>query len=231
MELVNGLGSVGNTELRAGIYYKFKKLGYSFCQVIHPTAILAKDCILGEGVQVMAGVVVNTGTRIAADSIINTGAVVDHDCVIGSHVHIAPGATLSGGVHVGDGSHIGTGATVIQGVSIGSRSGWPEGCAVRGQSGRNTGQRNVTRHKIPHHKSCEVFYMKIGYFADGPWGHRAFEKIVADNSLRIVFLTVRYDKKDSVLVKMADKQGIPVIIHQNINTPEARAEYARFGAD
>ncbi len=119
VELVNGLGSVGDTALRASIYYKFKKLGYGFRQVIHPAAIIASDCTLGEGVQVMAGAVVNTGTRIAEDSIINTGAVVDHDCVIGSHVHIAPGAILSGGVQVGDGSHIGTGATVIQGVSIG----------------------------------------------------------------------------------------------------------------
>ena len=58
VELVNGLGSVGDTALRAGIYYKFKKLGYSFRQVTHPYAILAKDCILGEGVQVMAGAVV-----------------------------------------------------------------------------------------------------------------------------------------------------------------------------
>ena len=119
VELVNGLGSVGDTALRASIYYKFKKLGYGFRQVIHPVAIIASDCILGEGVQVMAGAVVNTGTKIAENSIINTGAVVDHDCVIGSHVHIAPGATLSGGVQLGDGSHIGTGATVIQGISIG----------------------------------------------------------------------------------------------------------------
>lgn len=120
VELANGLGSVGDTALRASIYYKFKKLGYSFRQVIHPNAIIASDCLLGEGVQVMAGAVVNTGTKIAENAIINTGAVVDHDCFIGSHVHIAPGSTLSGGVQVGDGSHIGTGATVIQGVSIGN---------------------------------------------------------------------------------------------------------------
>lgn len=73
--------------------------------------------------------------------------------------------------------------------------------------------------------------MKIGYFADGPWGHRAFEKMVSDSSLEIAFLTVRYDKKDFVLIEMAKKQGIPVIIYQNINTPEARNEYASLGAD
>ena len=73
--------------------------------------------------------------------------------------------------------------------------------------------------------------MKIGYFADGPWGHLAFEKIIADKSLEIVFLTVRYDKQDPVLIEMAKQYDIPVIIYKNVNTPEAQAEYERFGAD
>lgn len=73
--------------------------------------------------------------------------------------------------------------------------------------------------------------MKIGYFADGPLGHLAFEKIVADKSLEIVFLTVRYDKQDPVLIEMAKKHGVPVLIHKNVNTPEVRAEYESFGAD
>ncbi len=119
VDLVNGLGSVGDTSLRRGIFEKFKNLGYRFRSVIHPAAIVAENCVLGEGVQVMAGAVINTGTCIAADAIINTGAVIDHECSIGRHVHIAPGVTISGGVQVGDGSHIGTGATVIQGGSIG----------------------------------------------------------------------------------------------------------------
>ena len=122
VELVNGLGSVGDTSLRTDIFSKFKNQGYRFRQVIHPSATVAEDCILGEGVQILAGVVVNTGTRIAADSIVNTGAIVDHECNIGSHVHIAPGVTLSGGVQVGDYSHIGTGATVIQGITIGEKA-------------------------------------------------------------------------------------------------------------
>lgn len=122
VELVNGLGSVGNMKLRTGIFTKFKNLGYCFRNVIHPSAIIAHDCELGEGVQVLAGAVINTGTKIAADTIVNTGAIVDHECIVGSHVHIAPGCTLSGGIHIGDGTHIGTGATIIQGISIGNRA-------------------------------------------------------------------------------------------------------------
>ena len=122
VELVNGLGSVGNMNLRTSIFSRFKKLGYRFRSVIHPSAMIAHDCELGEGVQVLAGAVLNSGTKIGANTIVNTGAIVDHECIIGSHVHIAPGCTLSGGIHIGDGTHIGTGATIIQGISIGNRA-------------------------------------------------------------------------------------------------------------
>ena len=122
VELVNGLGSVGDTSLRREIFEKFRNMGYHFRSVIHPAAIVAEDCVLEEGVQVMAGAVVNTRTHIAEDTIVNTGAVIDHECSIGSHVHIAPGVTISGGVQVGDCCHIGTGATVIQCVSIGEQA-------------------------------------------------------------------------------------------------------------
>ena len=120
IELVNGVGSVGSTALRQRIYEKFKRNGYSFRQVIHPSAVISRRAELGEGVQIMAGAVVNIGACVGDNSIINTNASVDHDCVIGAHVHIAPGVTLSGGVTVGGGSHIGTDAAIVQGVHLGT---------------------------------------------------------------------------------------------------------------
>lgn len=120
IELVNGIGSIGSTELRQKVYEKFKQQGYCFRQVIHSNAYISSRAELGEGVQILAGAIVNIGTRIGENSIINTKASLDHDCIVGAHVHIAPGVTLSGGVIVGDSSHIGTGATAIQGVSIGA---------------------------------------------------------------------------------------------------------------
>lgn len=119
IELVNGIGSVASTTLRQSLYEKFKRQGYRFRQVIHPRAVISRWTKLGEGVQIMAGAVINIGTCIGDNSIINTNASVDHDCKIGAHVHIAPGVTLSGGVEVGDSCHIGTGASVVQGVKIG----------------------------------------------------------------------------------------------------------------
>ncbi|HBE76239.1 MAG TPA: sugar acetyltransferase [Firmicutes bacterium] len=122
IQLVNGLGSVGDTAKRQQIYEYFKTKGYQFMTTRHHGAIISPEVQMGEGVQVMAGVVIQIGTMIAANTIINTRAVVEHDCVIGKHVHIAPGAVLSGGVHVADSVHIGVGATIIQGVAIGKRT-------------------------------------------------------------------------------------------------------------
>jgi sugar O-acyltransferase (sialic acid O-acetyltransferase NeuD family) len=120
--LVNGVGSLTAstpTSARQRLFALFKDRGYTFCGVRHPSAVISADSSLAEGVQVMAGAIVQPGVSVGHNSIINTRASVDHDCVIGAHVHLAPGVTLSGGVTVGEGTHVGTGAVVIQGVTIG----------------------------------------------------------------------------------------------------------------
>ena len=120
--LVNGLGSVGLPLGRQLLYEQFKGLGYNFTTVVHPSAVVASDVVLGEGAQVMAGAVIQTGSKIGCNVIINTHASVDHDCIIGNYVHLAPGVTLSGDVVIDSMVHIGTGATIIQGISIGKGS-------------------------------------------------------------------------------------------------------------
>ena len=120
--LVNGLGSIRLPQRRQEVFERFSATGYSFAPVVHPSAVIAADVELAEGVQIMAGAVVQTGCHIGANAIVNTRASVDHDCVIGDHSHIAPGVTLSGGVTVGRSSHIGTGTTIIQGIGIGDSS-------------------------------------------------------------------------------------------------------------
>jgi sugar O-acyltransferase (sialic acid O-acetyltransferase NeuD family) len=120
--LVNGVGSIHLPKTRMTVFEKFKERGFTFATVIHPAAVVAADVVLGEGVQIMAGAVIQPGSRIGMNTIVNTKASVDHDCLIGNHVHLSPGTTLSGGVHIGDVVHLGTGATVIQGVTIGRNS-------------------------------------------------------------------------------------------------------------
>lgn len=119
IRLVNGVGSTGQPQARRRLFDEFRRRGYVFESVTHPSAVIAGDAVLEEGAQVMAGAVIQPGSRIGANAIVNTAASVDHDCTVGAHVHLAPGAVLSGNVRVGEGTHIGTGACVIQGIAIG----------------------------------------------------------------------------------------------------------------
>jgi sugar O-acyltransferase (sialic acid O-acetyltransferase NeuD family) len=117
--LVNGVGSLPGNMLRWKLADKFRNKGFDFSQIIHPAACIAEDVIISQGVQVMAGSVLQPGVKIGEDCIINTGVLIDHDCHISANCHLSPGVTLCGGVRIGKNTHIGAGVTVIQGIEIG----------------------------------------------------------------------------------------------------------------
>ena len=114
-----GIGGIGDNRPRANAFDHVRSLGFSFVNVVHPSAVVASTVRMGTGNTLAANSVLNAGAVVGADVIVNTGATVDHECVIGDHVHISPGATLSGGVTVGAMTHIGSGAVVMQGIRIG----------------------------------------------------------------------------------------------------------------
>lgn len=120
--LMLGIGQLATGTLRERLYAVWRARGYDFPALVHPTAWIAPGVVLGDGVQVMAGAVIQPGSEIGENSIVNTRAGVDHDCHLGRDVHVAPGATLCGTVTVEDGAFIGAGATVIQGLRIGARA-------------------------------------------------------------------------------------------------------------
>lgn len=95
--------------------------GYSrFATVVHPTACVASDVEVGEGSVIMAGAVINSGSRIGLHCIVNTHATVEHDCVLNDFAHVAPGATLGGSVRIGHGAVISLHAGVIHGRTVGA---------------------------------------------------------------------------------------------------------------
>jgi sugar O-acyltransferase (sialic acid O-acetyltransferase NeuD family) len=120
--LANGVGALPKEMLRWELSKEFRDKGYTFINVIHPSAIIAEDVELGGGVQVMAGSVIQPGSYIGRDTIVNTASQIDHDCYISNNCHLSPGVILSGGVKIGKGCHIGTGSIVIQNISIGSNT-------------------------------------------------------------------------------------------------------------
>ena len=73
--------------------------------------------------------------------------------------------------------------------------------------------------------------LNIGYIADGPWSHEAFEKLINDNEIKISFICVRFDTKDNTLKKYAKKYNIEYVKHENINSDEFISIIEKYNCD
>ncbi|MCI8798382.1 MAG: acetyltransferase [Lachnospiraceae bacterium] len=116
------VGSIGSTVIRRRLYQLIKNLGFQIPIIIDPTAIVANDVEIKEGVFIGKRTVINAGSKIGNCAIINTGSIVEHDCCIGDFSHISPGTTICGQVLIGNDTHVGAGAVVRQGITIGGNT-------------------------------------------------------------------------------------------------------------
>jgi methionyl-tRNA formyltransferase len=73
--------------------------------------------------------------------------------------------------------------------------------------------------------------MKIGYFADGPWSHKAFELIVADRSIEIAFIVPRKDSTDTILNKYAKENYIDFLENVVVNSDEFYEQAKKYQCD
>jgi sugar O-acyltransferase (sialic acid O-acetyltransferase NeuD family) len=119
-----GIIAVGDNATRAQITERIQKVipTLHFVTAIHPSAQVGRDVSIGAGTVIMAGCVINPGTKIGRGAIINTGATIDHENVVGDFASVGPGVTTGGMVTIGDFTAIGLGANIIHGRTIGEHS-------------------------------------------------------------------------------------------------------------
>lgn len=110
--------AIGSNATREKVQENLIEQGLNVVKLIHPSAVIGTDVEIGIGTVVMAGVVINSSSRIGKGCIINTSSSLDHDNVIESYVHISPGVSLAGTVKVGKGSWLGIGSVVSNNVNI-----------------------------------------------------------------------------------------------------------------
>ena len=73
--------------------------------------------------------------------------------------------------------------------------------------------------------------IKIGYFADGPWSHLAFEKIIHDPDIDIKFIVPRNDTKDKTLKNYSHKYNIDYLFPVNINSDKFINRVNKYDCD
>lgn len=60
--------------------------------------------------------------------------------------------------------------------------------------------------------------LNIGYFADGPWSHIAFDKLIHNTHIKISFICVRFDTKDCTLKNYCLVNNIDYLKNRDINS-------------
>ena len=65
---------IGDNAARAEVAQWLVGHGCALARVVHPSASIGREVVIGDGTVVMAGCVVNSGTRVGRNVIVNTGA-------------------------------------------------------------------------------------------------------------------------------------------------------------
>jgi len=96
---------------------------------VHPSAVVAEDAVLGEGV------------RIEANAIVGSGAV------LGDRVVVGPGSVVGADTQLGEGTHLHANVTLYHGVVVGRRVILHSGCVI-GADGFGFAHDGAGWHKI-----------------------------------------------------------------------------------
>lgn len=93
--------AIGNNNIRLELFNKMASV-FKPATIIHSSAVLGTNVVIGEGTVVLANTLLNTNCKVGKNSIINSGTIVDHDAVIGDHVYLKLGTIVCNDVHVQD---------------------------------------------------------------------------------------------------------------------------------
>ncbi len=116
-----GIVAVGDNWVRRRLVRLIQRLapGFVFINAIHPSAILGRNVVLGQGNVVMPGVIVNSNASIGDHCILNTRCSMGHDGVMSSYSSLAPGVCCGGNLFLGTGTVISLGSKIIENITIG----------------------------------------------------------------------------------------------------------------
>ena len=73
--------------------------------------------------------------------------------------------------------------------------------------------------------------INIGYFADGPWSHETFNKLIKDPEIKISFVCARYESEDETLKDLAKSHKIDYLKSKNVNSEEFISVIAKYDCD
>lgn len=110
---------IGNSKTRKQVIDKLKVKGAAFTSLIHPNAVIADSCTLGEGVIIYPFALISDNAIIGDGCIVNMHSSVAHDSVLGEYCTISAHCDITGMCKLGDRVFMGSASHVVPGAKIG----------------------------------------------------------------------------------------------------------------
>lgn len=122
--LFGGIVAIGDNWNRQQLVRNINKFSptFKFITTIHPSVIIGRNVSIGNGVAIMAGVIVNANSSITDHCILNTYSSMDHDGLMQEYSSLAPRVCVGGNLVLGAFSSIGLGSSVIENINIGAHT-------------------------------------------------------------------------------------------------------------
>ena len=113
--------ALGNYRVKRKIVGEIKAKGGKFVTLIHPTAIVAKTAIIGEGNILDPFTMIGPNVRLGDFNLLTSQSIISHDCSVGDYNFFAT-SLLCGYNHIGDDNYFGIRATTLPEISVGNRN-------------------------------------------------------------------------------------------------------------
>ncbi len=110
---------IGNVENRKKMIDKIKSRRGKFLNIIHPTSIIARTAIIGQGNIIYPYCMIGPNVIIGDFNLLTSQSIVSHNSVLGFNNFLAT-SLLCGYVKVGDNNTFGIRSTVMPNVTIGN---------------------------------------------------------------------------------------------------------------
>lgn len=115
--------AIGNPENKKRIVTQLeKRYNARFCNIIHPTALVASTATLGYGIILSPYSVIQANVILENHIYCGTYTCIGHDSIVKSFTTLNPGTIISGYNVINEMVYFGTGAKTIPNITIGENS-------------------------------------------------------------------------------------------------------------
>lgn len=111
--------AIGRVAVKRQCAERIVSRGGVFPQIIHATAVVGENTVLGSGVILCPHTVVSTDARLGDFVTVNLHSTIAHDAVVGRWSQLHCHADITGGVILGEGVTVGSHATILPGMKVG----------------------------------------------------------------------------------------------------------------